>query len=293
MEKTTALSTYLQMDSVKQSIQSVMGSKSQQFVTSMTAAVNSNPTLQGCDKKSIIMSCLTASALDLPINSNLGFAYIIPYKNRDGEMVAQFQMGYKGYVQLSQRSGQMKTINVSDVREGEFSGVDRLTGEYKFSWIDEDREKLPVIGYVAHFELLNGFRKSIYMTKEELKKHGVKYSKSFKNGYGLWKDEFDTMAKKTILKLLLAKYAPLTTEMAKAIEADQAVIKGDGKYEYPDNEPVDADEIAKEKERVRIIKHIEDSKTVKELSECFNYLPDDETKEMYAAKLQLLTKETK
>lgn len=293
MEKTTALSTYVSMPSVQKSIKEALGERSQQFVTSMLAAVNANELLKDADKQSVIGACLTAAALDLPVNSNLGFAYIIPYKNKLGEQLAQFQMGYKGYIQLSQRSGQMKTINASEVRDGEFGGVDRLTGEYKFNWIEEDREKLAVIGYVAHFELLNGFRKSLYMTVADLKKHGVKYSKTAKKGYGLWVEEFDTMAKKTILKLLLAKYAPLTTEMARAIEADQAVIKDNGKFEYPDNEPIDPEEVAKEKERARIVKHIEDSKTVKELGECFNYLPDDECKEMYAAKLELLNKEKK
>lgn len=293
MEQNSAISTYISQDAVKKSIQNVLGNRSQQFVASVAAVVSNNTALQQVDKKSVIMACLTAAALDLPINQNLGFAYIIPYKNKNGEMVAQFQAGYKAYIQLSQRSGQMRTINVSDVREGEFGGVNRLTGEYDFKWIDDGRVKLPVVGYVAHFELLNGFRKSLYMTKEELKKHGVKYSQTAKKGYGLWIDEFDSMAKKTILKLLLAKYAPLTTEMARAIEADQAVVKDDGQYEYPDNQPLNAEEVCADKERSRIISFIEKAKTIDELEQCEEHLPDDEVREMYKAKKQLLIQQDK
>ena len=206
MDKNTALSTYLEMDSVKKSIKNVLGSKAQQFVTSMIAVVNSNTKLQEADKKSIINACMTAAALDLPINPNLGFAYIIPYNDKNSGLVAQFQIGYKGIIQLALRSKEYKTINVTDVRQGEYSGINRLSGEYSFNWIEDqkEREKLPIIGYVAYFSLHSGFSKALYMTAEELKKHAMKYSKTMKKGYGNWVDDFDSMAKKTPLKLLVS-----------------------------------------------------------------------------------------
>ena len=214
------------------------------------------------EPKSILLACLTAASLDLPINQSLGFAYIIPYKNnKTGEMVAQFQMGYKGFIQLAQRSGQFKTINVSEVREGELTAQNNLTGESEFVWTHIDRDKLPVIGYVAYMRLINGFEKSLYMTVEELKKHGLKYSKTFKLGFGLWKDEFDTMAKKTAIKLLLARYAPMTTDMQTAQLADQAVV-GEG---YVDNQLPDHNEVSQAKEDARVLEHIEMAKTLAEL----------------------------
>lgn len=306
MNKNNALSTYLSGDSVKKSIQEAVGKRSQQFVTSMLAVVNSNEALQKCERKSILSACLTAAALDLPINSNLGFAYIIPYKvkvvthDEKGKEIttwedrAQFQMGYKGFIQLAQRSNQLKTINARDVREGELIEEDYLSGELTFEK-KENRESLPVIGYVAFIRLNNGFEKSLYMTVEELKSHGVKYSKSAKKGYGLWVDEFDSMARKTITKLLLAKYAPLTTDspLARAIEVDQAIIKEDGDVEYPDNEPATPEEIAAEKERNRIIKHINDSTTLKQLEICDEAIQDQELREMYNAKRDQLAKESK
>jgi len=227
--------------------------------------------------------------MDLPINQNLGFAYIIPYKGN-----AQFQMGYKGFIQLAQRSGQFKTINVSDVRTGEITKIDRLSGEIQFEW-KEDRLKLPVIGYVGYMELTNGFKKTLYMTIEELKAHGLRFSQTMKKGFGLWTSDFDAMASKTVIKLLLAKYAPLTVDMQTAQLADQAIIKGQDEFEYTDNVPELPEEVAKEKEKERLKKHINDSKSVKELNKCLEFLADDETKKLYQEKLkELLTKkETK
>lgn len=176
--------------------------------------------------------------MNLPINPNLGFAYIIPYKNnKSGGYEAQFQMGYKGFIQLAQRSGQFKRINATDVREGELLGVNRLSGELNIEWVEDEKERnaKPVVGYIGYFKLLNGFEKELYMTVEELQSHGKKYSQSFKRGYGLWADEFDTMAKKTVLKLLISKYGALTTNLQEAILADQSAVGEDG-YNYIDND---------------------------------------------------------
>lgn len=281
---------YIQDDSVKSRIKELLKDKEQQFIISLMSTVNSNKLLESCNPQSIINVALTAASMDLPINQNLGFAYIIPYKQKDGTYLAQFQMGYKGFIQLAQRSGQFKTINVSDVRQGELLSIDRLSGEMKFDW-KEDRLNLPVIGYVGYMELVNGFKKSLYMTREELKAHGLRFSQTMKKGFGLWTSDFDAMASKTVIKLLLAKYAPLTVDMQKAQLADQSIIKGENDFEYIDNAPELPEEIAKEKEKQRLVKHINDSKTIEDLKKCEEFLVDEETKKMYEEKLKTLQTE--
>jgi recombination protein RecT len=237
MEQRVTIAQYLSADSVKNSILQVMSNKAPQFIASVTSLVNSNDSLKAADHNSILNACLTAATLDLPINPNLGFAYVIPYKdNKSGVTYAQFQMGYKGYIQLAMRSGQFKTINATEVKEGEIVSRNLLTGEIEFAWgSGEERFKSKTIGFVAYFKLLNGFEKILYMTANEIESHGIKFSKTYKKGYGLWKDDFESMAKKTVLKLLLSKYAPMNVEMQKAILADQAIVKDDG-YEYVDND---------------------------------------------------------
>lgn len=226
--------------SIKAKFAELLGKRSTQFVTSVLATVNNNNLLTNASWESIYQAAITAATLDLPINPNLGFSYIVPYSGD-----AQFQIGYKGFIQLAQRSGQFKTINVSDVREGEIEEFDRLTGQIKFSWIQDDQERIkkPIVGYVSYFELLNGFSKLQYMTKAELENHGQTFSKSYntkskKTGEytGLWRTNFDAMAKKTVLKLLLSKFAPLSTAMEMAITHDQAIIKGDNQLSYADND---------------------------------------------------------
>lgn len=213
-----------------------LGEKKAEFVANVTTLVSNNKNLQDCDANSVIFSALKATALDLPLDQNLGFAYVIPYKGQ-----AQFQMGYKGFIQLAMRSGQFKTINVRDVREGEIVGEDFISGEMQFKRI-EGREEKPIIGYVAYIRLINGFEKMSYWTKKEIEDHATKYSQSYssKNEYvrknSNWSTNFDGMAEKTALKLLLAKYAPLSIQMQSAIKADQAVITEQGER-YIDNEP--------------------------------------------------------
>lgn len=271
MTKEQSIVEYMGREVVKNNIQETLGKKSNQFIASVASLVNSNPSIAECEQKSILSSCLVAAALDLPINQNLGFAYIIAYKNRNkGVTEAQFQMGYKGFIQLAMRSGQFKTINVTEVKDGELKGNNRLTGEMDFTWIDEDRDSLKTVGYVAYMELINGFNKQLYMTVEELTKHAGRYSQSYKRNsanMNIWRDDFDVMARKTVVKMLLSKYAPMTIDMQRATLADQAVIEGD-QYQYPDNAPVDPEAVAAEKEEARIIKHIENSKTIEELDLC-------------------------
>lgn len=271
------LKTLVQSKYVQERFHEVLGRKAQSFTTSLLSIVSNNDLLSKAEPKSILNAAMTAATLDLPINQNLGFAYIIPYNDRkSGQVVAQFQMGYKGFVQLAMRSGQFATLNVSEVKEGEIKTQDRLTGEITFDWKEGDRDKLPTIGYVAYMRLINGFSKSFYQTTEQLKAHGLRYSQTMKKGYGLWTEDFDAMASKTVIKLLLSKYAPLTTQMQTAQLADQAIIKDDGEMEYVDNKPVLAEDVANEKERTRIKKHIEEAKTMEELQKAHEYLDGDE-----------------
>jgi recombination protein RecT len=210
---------YIKLDSIQQSAEKALGSGGRQFLTSIISFANSNAAIMECEPRSVYTACLTAATLDLSVNPNLGQAYILPYKNK-GVMQAQFQIGYRGFIQLAERSGQFKRIGVREVRDEQLIGFDHF-GEPLFDFnIGGDGK---TIGYMAYFELINGFYKIDFMTVEELEKHGKLYSQTYKKGFGVWKDNFAAMAKKTVIKLLLSKWAPLNTEMQKAIEEDQKV----------------------------------------------------------------------
>jgi len=286
-----AISLYLSQDSVKNSIKNVLGDNTEQFVASVASVVSGNKTLELVDRKSLLMACLTAASLNLPVNQNLGFTYVVPYKNKQGEQVAQLQIGYKGFIQLAMRSGQFKTINVSRVVEGEIVGRNYLTGEIEFDW-QEDRISKKSIGYVAYMKLTSGFEKMYYMNIDDLNKHARKYSQTMKRGFGLWKDEFDAMASKTVLKLLLSKYAPLSTEMQRAQLADQAVVNGEDDFEYIDNKTISPGDEGEEKEMDRIVRFITKAKTVDELKECEKAVEGqtDVIKKIYSDRLKTLSK---
>ena len=233
--------TFFESPAIKNKFTELMGKRAPQFITSVLQIANSNALLKNADPISIFNAAATAATLDLPLNNNLGFAYIVPYneKQKDGtyKSVAQFQMGYKGFIQLAQRSGQFQTISVAPVYEGQLIEENPLTG-FTFDW--KAKKSDIVIGYAAYFRLLNGFEKTLYMTVSDLKKHGEKFSQTFKKGFGLWKDDFDSMAKKTVIKLLLSKFAPLSVEMQRAVITDQAVVKDfeTEDVQYIDNEPL-------------------------------------------------------
>lgn len=217
---------------------SVLAERKGEFISNLTAVVANDAKLQVCEPVTLMYAALKATALRLPLDPNLGQAYIIPYKNnRERKTEAQFQMGWRGFVQLAIRSGQFQTINVTDIREGEMQGYDLISGEMQVKAMPE-REKLPVVGYLAFFRLTNGFAKSLYMTAEEIEQHATRYSQSYRGKYkdsSLWATDKDAMAKKTVLKLLLNRFAPLSVDMQQAVQADQAVLHGDGKLEYVDN----------------------------------------------------------
>lgn len=261
---TVTVQAYLRSDAVQKRIEALLNKRAGQFTATLMSVLNQNVMLQDCKPETVLSAAITAASMDLPINPNLGFAYIIPYNNNqkieekylDAKGVertrnkwvttveAQFQMGYKGFIQLAQRSGHYRTINATDVREGEIKSFDRLSGEYEFNWIDDSKErnKKPIVGYVAYFKLSTGFEKTLFMEVDELKKHAKKYSKSYAKGYGLWAeaDGFDFMARKTVLKLLISKYGPMNTELQEAILADQSEVGDDG-FNYIDNDKAKAD----------------------------------------------------
>lgn len=236
----------------KKRFEDILGKKANGFISSVINISNSK-NLMGVDSNSIVASAVVAATLYGTIDPNLGFAYIVPYNDKKQGKIAQFQMGYKGFIQLAQRSGQYKTINATEVFENEIKSINRLTGEIEFEENPEPSTK--VVGYVGYFRLLNGFEKALYMSREQLETHGKKYSQSYKSTNdwvsknSLWNTDFDSMATKTVLKLLLSKYGPLSIEMQTAIKTDQAVINNkvaegeeiaDNNIEYPDN-PINND----------------------------------------------------
>jgi recombination protein RecT len=252
--------TLFNRDDVKQKFQELLGKRSTSFITSVLQIVASNDLLQKADPSSIYQSAAVAATLDLPLNNQLGFAYIVPYnesfKDNNGnwhkKAVAQFQIGYKGFKQLALRSGQFLKINATDVREGEIVKHDRLTGDMVFKWEEDDeaRKKLPIVGYVSYFELINGFSQTFYMTVGELRDHAKRYSQTFQKDKGRWKEDFHGMCLKTVIKLNLSKNAPLSVEMQRAMVVDQAVINDADTLDvsYSDNskeieEPVTLDDL--------------------------------------------------
>lgn len=249
---------YMSTPAVMQKMKEMLQSPElvRQFTTSVISIAGSDELLAVAEPRSLFNACLTAASLNLPINKNLGFAHIIGYKNtKKGITEAQFQLGARGFRELAQRSGQYMIINQGDVRVGELTGRDRLTGELSFQWCDDDleREKIPIIGYFSYFKLLNGLVSTLYMSKEEVTAHGKRYSQSFKRGYGPWTDNFDAMALKTVSKLNISKNGPLSVDMQKAVTVDQAVIHDDEKLDYIDGSDLVQDEKATESEKNDII----------------------------------------
>lgn len=266
IQKLTAKSLFNQ-DTVKKKFEELLGKKAQGFMASVLQIVGSNQLLAKAEPYSVFNAAAVAATLDLPLNNNLGFAYIVPYNQRqlDGTyaQVAQFQMGYKGFIQLAQRSGVFKTISAAPIYEGQLVEENPLTG-FVFDFTKKKSDK--VVGYASYFMLLNGFEKTLYMSVEQLKSHGLKYSKTYSNPKtaknSLWENDFDAMASKTVIKLLLSKFAPMSIEMQKAVITDQAVIKDHLTEDvtYVDNEIEVVD-----KEDERVILMINDATTIDQL----------------------------
>lgn len=211
------LKQLISSEEIKSRFREVLGQKSQGFLASVLNTVYLSDYLREADPNSIMTSALTAAALDLPVDPNLGLSYIIPY-NVKGKKTARFQIGYKGYIQLALRSGQYEAINVIEIYEGEVVKEDRLTGKVI---LNGKRTGDKVTGYVAYFRLLNGFEKYLYRGVSEVRAHAEKYSQSFNHASSPWKSDFDKMAKKTVLKELISKYGIMSIQMQNAIEKDK------------------------------------------------------------------------
>lgn len=262
-----SVSKLLQKKSIEARFNQVLGSKAPTFMASIVNATKTNPALAEADPSTVVSAGAVAATLDLPIDSNLGFAAIVPYYDgKRGCKVAQFQMMWKGFVQLAIRTGQYKTMNVAEVYEDELKLFNPITGGMELTdpseWEQRSNgEHNKIIGYYGYFELISGFSKGLYMTKGEVEKHAKKYSKSYKKGYGLWKDDFDSMAKKTIIKQLISKWGVMSIEMRNAVTSDQAVfddpsevsmdnpkyLDNKSDFEY-DGDPEEIPEVFQEKE---------------------------------------------
>ena len=233
-----ALKTMINDERTQKKFRELLGKKAPGFLTSLLNTINGNKQLQQADASSIMKAGAIAATLDLPIDPNFGYAYIVPYNNKE-KNEAQFQMGYKGFVQLAMRTGQYKKITVSELYDGQFKSYDPITDTLEYDLNDKISDE--TTHYIAYFKLLNGFEKYFIMSKEEVEEHARKYSKTFNKSFSNWKTNFDGMAKKTVLKLLLSKFGIMSIEMQTAQKADQAVIKdikdnNNIEVEYVDND---------------------------------------------------------
>lgn len=267
--KGTGLTAYLTQDAVKNQINSVIGGKNgQRFISAIVSAVNNNAQLQECTNQSILSAALLGESLKLSPSPQLGQYYMVPFNDKEKGKVAQFQLGYKGYIQLAIRSGQYKKLNVLAIKAGEMVRFDPLEEEIEVKLIeDEDiREQTETVGYYAMFEYTNGFKKAIYWSKKKMAAHAERYSTAFAKNGGLkslelleqgkvpekdmwkyssfWFRDFDGMAYKTMLRQLISKWGIMSIDLMTAIDSDMAVINEDGTAAYVDN----ADEIVVEDE---------------------------------------------
>lgn len=270
-----AISSFLNGDAIKAKFKEMMGERSSTFLSSAMTVISQNKSLQNVTKESVYNTLLIAASVNLPINSNMGFAYMVPYnesfKDEFGKwqkrQVAQFQMGYKGFKQLATRSGQYRAIHAKPIFEGQLVDDDSFLG-YHFDWKSKSSDN--VIGYASHFELLSGYSSTFYMTIEQITKHAQRYSQTFKKGEGNWIDNFEKMALKTVTKLHLnSGDAPLSVEMQKAIIADQATIKNAETMdvEYVDNIQPTTQELQASQEIERVMAHINKAQTLEDLDD--------------------------
>lgn len=247
--KAKPFSVAIQSDTYKNLINNTLGDpkRAANFVTAITSAVSTNPQLAECDPGTILSAGLLGETLQLSPSPQLGQYYLVPFNDsKRGLKVAQFQLGYKGYIQLAIRSGQYKKLNALPIKEGELISYDPLNEEIEVQLIEDEtaREAAPTIGYYAMFEYTNGFRKAIYWSKEKMQNHALQYSQGYRahKGYTFWEKSFDDMAIKTMLRQLISKWGIMSIEFQKAYEADMGVIRDDNRIEYVDNvETFDAD----------------------------------------------------
>lgn len=270
-KKKMSLTAYLTNDAVKNQINQVVGGKDgQRFISSIISAVQMNPKLQECTNQSILSAALLGEALKLSPSPQLGYFYMVPYSNKNMDFPeAQFQLGYKGYIQLAARSGQYRKLPVLPIKEGELISFDPLNEEIEVNLIQDEveRENAKTVGYYAMFEYLNGFRKALYWSREKMLAHADRFSQAFSlNGdrykvsfadyeagkydpkdawrySSFWYKDFDAMACKTMVRQLISKWGIMSIDMQTAYEADMAVIHEDGTKEYVDVVPNEVDDV--------------------------------------------------
>lgn len=236
-EKQITLQEFLGQDTIKKQMKALLKDRAGYFAMALVQVVDGNEQLQNAEPQSIFNAGIASAILGLPIEKNLGFSYIVPYKDK-----AQFQIGYKGFIQLALRTGQYKLINSTAIKEGEIKLKNRLTGEIDFNFIEDDdlRDTLKTVGYASYIEFNNGFRNTLYMSMKQVQAHAQKYSKSFGYKNSVWTTNFEAMALKTVLKLNLAKFGALSVDFEKALQLDGATINkiqdnGTLEAEYSDN----------------------------------------------------------
>lgn len=266
----TSLTAYLTNDAVKNHINKVVGGKNgTRFVSSIVSAVQTTPALQECTNNSILNAALLGEALGLSPSPQLGQFYMVPFKNNKKNCKeAQFQLGYKGYIQLAIRSGYYKKLNVLPIKEGELIRYDPLNEELEVDLIEDDilREEAETIGYYAMFEYENGFRKTLYWSKKKMQAHADKYSSAYSlkiagdiaqgkipekdmwKYSSFWYKDFDAMAMKTMLRQLISKWGIMSIDMQNAFDKDMAVIHEDGTAEYVDNSENSTEDVVADQE---------------------------------------------
>ncbi len=246
-KKKLPFSAFMTSNAVSNKINQIIGDENsgKRFISGIVSAVSVNPQLAECENNTILSGALLGESLNLSPSPQLGLYYLVPFKDRERGMVATFQLGWKGYYQLALRSGYYKKLNVIEIKEGEFISWNPLEEELKVNIVEDEekREKLPTIGYYAFYEYLNGFRKAMYWTKKKMENHAKQYSQGYRGDlakgtkYTFWSKDFDSMAKKTMLRQLISKYGIMSTELEKAFTNDMSLINEDGSNKYVDNEP--------------------------------------------------------
>ena len=259
----------------------VLGDKTKSYLSNVLSIANNDKLLKTAEAKTILNASLQAAILDLPINQNFGFAYIVPFQNKkENKTLAQLQIGYKGYIQLAIRSNKYLKINVAPLYDGQFKRYDPIKDTLEYDLDNKKSDK--ITHFIGYFKLMNGFEKYLIMSVEEIDKHAKKYSQSYKKGFGVWRENFNAMAEKTVIKLLLSKYGILSTELEQALKTDQAVIVSSDKETNEANEVIYVDtdnqyndfipetkeaETIEEVEEVEVVEVVEEKEITEEIED--------------------------
>ena len=283
----TMVNALVDSEGYRKRFDELLGRRAPQFVSSIVSLINADPNLQACFRDApvtIIQSALRAASYDLPIDPGLGFAYIVPFKNSkklpDGRWEkrneAAFVMGYKGMIQLAQRTGAYDRINVTDVREGELLHYDRLREDAEFEWVEdeEERNKLPIIGWVGYFRLRNGMEKTVYMSRAAIDAHEKANRKGEYMGKG-WRDNFDTMAAKTVLRRLIGKWGLMSIDYQRADDATLQAATAIASGKYDDLDEIEAEPVAVDEDTGEVQSKPEDKPQAKPAEEPIPFTDDD------------------